>query len=386
MYILIHDAPPSTFNFGFFIECFFYSHLELARHTPAHMNMAQRQPSSHAVLGRRTSRKTPEKSTGGSRTERHDAESPSEAHVYPSRGSSSSDTAYRRCRPRRSPFTTAVTLGAVLVGAAAASSGSRNPPPPPPPPPAVGNRYNNHNNGRQQDRWVGWTPPPPGPPPDPAVGGSGEEAGVAWGAGARDSSPQGGAASQQQGAGAICNDDSSSAPGMGMGPSQQHHDAAAGARETQQQVQERMSMMERQQQGRHEPSPPPANSQQQHQHQFSFQQGQQQHQQQQPPHPWGQNGAQQHEGQQDQPFDGAYSNGRNARARPGFAPPANGGMFQQPPAAGMGILGGAGAGAGANGGDGGATGGGGGGDGGGQWVPPSAASAGAVTPEVSRQG
>eukprot|EP00903_Cladosiphon_okamuranus_P007583 g7356.t1 len=346
------------------------------------MNMTQRKSPSHVVTGRRSSRQTPEKSEGGSQTEGHDAGSPSEAHVYLSRGnrSSSSDTAYRHCCPRLSPFTTAVTLGALLVGAAAASSGSRNPPPPPPPPPAVGNQYNN-NNVRQQDRWVGWTPPPPGPPPDPAAGGSGLEAGMAWGAGARESSPQRGAASQQQGAGAVCeNDGGSPDSGTGMmGHPQQHHDAAAEARETQQQVQERLSVMGRQQQGLQGPPPPPVNSQQQPQ-QFSLQRGQQhqQHQHQQPPpHPWGQNGVQQHEGQQDQPYDGAFSNGHNARGRPGFAPPANGGMFQQPPAAGMGVLGGAGAGA--NGGGGGATGG---GDGGGQWEPPSAASAGAVTPEV----
>ena len=341
--------------------------------------MAQQQPPRHMALGRRASRDTPENTKGGRRTERHDADSPPEAHVYRSGG-----TLYRCCRPRRSPFTTAVTLGAVLVGAAAVSSGSRNPPPPPPPPPSLGTQYN-QNNGRQQDRWVGWTPPPPGPPPDPSASGSGgEEAKMVWGTGAQGSSPQGGASNQ--GTGAVCEDGSSSSgPGIGMGHSQQpqqYHDAAAGAMETQQQLQERMSRT-RQQQGRPGPPPPPTNSQQQQQFPLQQQQQQQQQQRPSPPHSWGQNGAQQQDEQQDPPYDGAYSNGRNARVRPGFTVPESGGIFQQPPAAaGMGMVGGAGAGA--NGGGGGAVGSSGGS--GGQWEPPSAASAGAVTPEVKRWG
>lgn len=322
----------------------------------------------------------------------HVAGSSRGAHVYArSTSSGGRDVARRRCRPQRSSFVAAVTFGAVLVGAAAASSGSRNPPPPPPPPPSLGHQNNNNNGRRQEDRWVGWTPPPPGPPPDPDGGVGGEGAEVAWGAGTQGSYPlQGTAAGQQQGDGPVCEDgpgrqNGAAPPGRIMDRTQQEHAAGATGMapgEAQRQAHERMSMMG-QQPGRVGPSPPAYPQQQQQQ----YAQQQQHERQQQVPPPWGQNGAQQLPHQQDQFYDEANdmagTNGHNNGAPPTTPQAPVGGFLnrrQMDTAAGMGMMGGAGAGVGASAG----TGGGGadGGGGGARWEPPSAARAGAVTPEV----
>ncbi|CAN0294709.1 unnamed protein product [Pylaiella littoralis] len=362
----------------------------------------------------------------------HDADWSPGTHVYGRRGSRSSSSgssgsggsamARRRCRPRRSPFVTAVTLGAVIVGAAAgSSSGSRNPPPPPPPPPSLGNHHNN-NNGRQQqqqqqqqqqDRWTGWTPPPPGPPLDPSVGSSGQSAEAAWGSG---TSSQTARAGQDDGTvredgGSSVGLDTGAVSGMGMmghnqqqQQQQQYQGVVGGARETQQQAHQRMMMARQQQQGREGVPPPLTNSRQQQQQQQQQQQPPQQQQQQYPqqlqqhpqapPPSWAgqstENGAQQQqqEQQHEQFNDGVWNNvagikgnqGHISRTRPPLPQTTNGGgLFQQPeagPAAGKGMAGGAGASA--------SLGGGGapGADSGGRWEPPSAASAGAVTPEV----
>lgn len=295
----------------------------------------------------------------------------------------------RRCRPgtRGGPFA-ALTLGVALVGAAA-TSGPANPPPPPP--------ASLPNNGRQQDRWVGWTRPPPGPPPDPVakagsgngVVGGGEAAGGgaenAWGTEAQHSlhgADQGALRGDDSCEAAMASEGSDQGM-MGQGMMRRGMGAAAaaaqgdsrrmgydwqdaggagpgpGMRETQQQMQERLMMR----QGRG-----PTSSQHEHHPQYRQQEA---------PPSWGSSapreGSTPPPPQQQEPYyDGAAGsgNGNNGHWTAPGLPQAPNAMFQQQ-RNGMGMMGGAGDGAGW-----------GGEAAAGRWEPPSAANAGAITPEV----